>query len=704
MVNHPNRRGIRPPHILEAEHAGFNIIKHAVAEQFKVMQGHTLYRTTVDKDALWDAYLGSFPEGSNPVFRKRTEHDCSCCRGFIRTVGSAVAIIEGKLVSIWDVDTKSAVYQPVADALSRLVKSHPIDNILLHTEAGVGQDRNYEQDTAAGAVREWTHFHVVLSNARVCRGVDIGPCQSEARATHDVLLRGLREIKIEAIETVMAMINQNALYRGTDHKHALDRFGAARLGFGDVPSENQDLFAWGMTEVLPPAAARIRNTSIGTLLVDLSEGMDEDAAVRKFEAMVAPANYRRSTALVTPGMIAKAKITLDELGLTSALERRYATLTDISINDILFVDRNIRMVLKTGVEQVFAELPVRAPKKTQKGDDLAEIPIESFLRDVVPTAGEIEVKFEARHIGNLVSLVAPTDAQAPKLFTWDNGFSWSYNGDFADSVKERVKQAGGNVTGDVCCRLAWYNFDDLDLHMKEPRGGHIYFSNKFSTSTHGELDVDMNAGGPRTRKPVENIVYPLADRMMPGTYVLYVNQYAKRDSTYVGFEVEIDIKGAITRFRYERGVHQSENVPVAHLISDGKGNVKIEPILPVAGIDAAVSRRVWGLDTEAFHRVNVAMLSPNFWAGSGVGNKHYFFMLNGAKNEGTARGFYNEFLRGDLNQHRKVLEMVGARMRTDEREGPQLSGLGFSQTQRADIVVRVKDKTGGSGRLLKVVF
>ena len=37
-------------------------------------------RTGVSKDALWDTYLASFPEGSNPVYKTRTEHDCQCCK------------------------------------------------------------------------------------------------------------------------------------------------------------------------------------------------------------------------------------------------------------------------------------------------------------------------------------------------------------------------------------------------------------------------------------------------------------------------------------------------------------------------------------------------------------------------------------------------------------------------------------------------
>jgi dTDP-4-dehydrorhamnose 3,5-epimerase-like enzyme len=92
-------------------------------------------------------------------------------------------------------------------------------------------------------------------------------------------------------------------------------------------------------------------------------------------------------------------------------------------------------------------------------------------------------------------------------------------------------------------------------------------------------------------------------------------------------------------------------------------------------------------------------MSPNHWDGQPVGNKHYFFMIDGCQNNGTARGFFNEFLKEELNQHRKVLEMVGSKMKISGDE--QLSGLGFSSTAKNTLVCRVK---GSFTRTLKIVF
>ena len=65
--------------------------------------GRELY-VTAEPDKVWEAYLASFPEGSNPIYKERTEHDCSCCKNFIRGIGNVVAIAtDGSLESIWAV-------------------------------------------------------------------------------------------------------------------------------------------------------------------------------------------------------------------------------------------------------------------------------------------------------------------------------------------------------------------------------------------------------------------------------------------------------------------------------------------------------------------------------------------------------------------------------------------------------------------------
>lgn len=671
----------------------FKTFKQAVQKQFAAMSKGTLFRTEITGDKMWETYLASFPIGTNPTYRERTEHDCSCCRQFVKNIGGVVAFGKNnEVMTIWDIDITGVDdgYKTVAKAMADLIREAKIDNIYLHNEKTIGTDKNFE-DTVNG-VQTWEHFHVTLPTTAVSR--NIGPTLGEARATHDVLLRSITEITPDAVSTVLELIAQNSLYRGAEHKNTLEKFQTLLTKSRERPTKvDLDDFSWIHSQTNPAPVTRIRNTSIGTLLVDISDGLELEDAVKKFEAMVAPANYKRPTALVTKKQIEQAKAKIEELGLTPALERRYARIDDITVNNVLFADRDARKAMGA---DVFGDLADNVKTNTKKLDKIEEVPIDKFLTDILPQATSVEVLVENRHNGNFMSLIAPADPSAPNMFKWDNGFSWSYNGDVADSMKERVKAAGGNVTGELCCRLAWEYADDLDFHMHEQGNGHrINFSNRRQRSPNGGmLDVDANGiDGPRPH-PCENIFYEKIKTMRDGAYRLVVNNYNRR-SDGVGFEVEIDLMGVVTHLAYEKAMRSGENVEVA-VIHVKAGVVTVEPLLA----STTSSKDMWGVSTQTFRRVTSILPSPNHWDGHGVGNKHYFFMIDGCKNEGKARGFYNEFLKSELDPHRKVLEMVGTKMKTDESDD-QLSGLGFSTTQRNDLTLRVKGKFT---RAVKVLF
>lgn len=670
----------------------FKEFKLAIQNRFNQMVASgPIFEVEVNKDELWEKYLDSYPAGTNDIYRERREHDCSACRAFVKNAGAMVSIVNGEMTTIWDIEELDSEYGVVASNLAEYIRGREIANIFLHPERSVGTDHNRELINEE--IQIWHHFHVNLPDNMHCNGLQIGSKKSEYRGQFDVLLRGLTTISIDSIETVEDLISQNSLYRGDEKKSIVATFRTVKEEFMKIPAERTDqaqYFAWNQLFNGNAWVAKIRNDVIGTLLVDLSEGVDLELAVKKFEDKVSGTNYKRPTALITPKMRDQAKSKIQELGLMTALDRRYAHLEDIGANNLLFANRDTKKRLN---KDVFDEVDVKAGSNRVL-DNAEEITIEKFLNDVLPTATSVEVMLENRHRGNLVSLIAPVDVTARSMFKWNNPFSWSYAGDVADSIKERVKAAGGNVTGDVCCRLAWYNYDDLDFHMIEPSREEIYYGHHRSRSG-GELDVDMNAGGGQTRTPVENIFYKDLHRMQDGTYQLFVHQYNKRETKDVGFDVEIDILGEMHSFSYKDAVASRHRVVVAELIKkDGKMTVK--SVIP----SSSRSVDMWALKTSQFQPVSAIMLSPNHWDGDGIGNKHYFFMLQGCKNDETARGFYNEFLNSELEPHRKTMELVGSKARAEYSED-QMSGLGFSSTQRNSLVVRVH---GSFTRTLKITF
>ena len=69
------------------------------------------------------------------------------------------------------------------------------------------------------------------------------------------------------------------LYKGEEWKSQISEFKKCKAEFDNLPDECKDNFAWKKSRMVGDTIAKIRNTSIGTLLIDLSEGVDVEEAV-----------------------------------------------------------------------------------------------------------------------------------------------------------------------------------------------------------------------------------------------------------------------------------------------------------------------------------------------------------------------------------------------------------------------------------------
>jgi len=664
--------------------------KKAMQAQFTEMAKGELFVTDVSKDLLWETYLTSFPEGTNEIFRERREHDCQCCKQFIRACGNVVAIVDLQLVSIWDIEVDSH-FQVVADVMSKLVKRKKIESIFRHYQSTLGTNFNHQMlDDVKKKIIKWEHFYFKLPQKFVKKQDDIGSLLSKAKSNKDVFKRGLEEITEDSMDIVLELIDQDSLYRGSEHRPAITSFAALKKeGYINLDTLNEvDKYTW-LNAGKP--GARIRNTAIGTLLIDISEGMDLTKAIGRFESKVAPENYKRPTAVVTKGMIKNAQNQVEELGILDSLSRRYAIAEDITINNVLFADRQTKKVMGNVFDELSNYAPIKT--KTKKLGKIEDVSINKFIKDILPNITTMEIKAENNHLNNFMSLIAPQEKMSRQIFKWGNNFSWAYKGAVTDSIKERVKRAGGNVSGILRCSLSWYNYDDLDIHVNEPDGNHIYYNNKQSR-TSGNLDVDMNAGGHRSREAVENIVWIKKASMLEGLYEIYIRQFHQREDKDFGFEVEMEFEGKTTTFQYDKRV--KGNVPVATFEYSKRQGIKF-----IKSMKSTMSvKENWGIKTQQFHKVKMIMNSPNHWDGEQTGNKHYFFILENCLNPETSRGFFNEFLNEQLNEHRKVFEILGSKMQT-EKSTNQLSGLGFSSTKRNSLTCKL---TGNFTRTININF
>lgn len=680
----------------------FSEFRALFQENFKELtkDADRLFEVEIDKDEFWNLYLDSFPAGTNEIYRQRREYDCSCCRHFIKSVGNAVVIKNNKMRTMWDFTTGDSTFQPVIDALNNYLMSKVVTNVYVSQLKAIGTNKNFER-TSDGNVTEWNHFYLELPDKFVDRsGRSEGDIKGGFRDTRNVFKRSLDEIDIDSIDTILELITSNTLYKGEEWKGALTEFRKYKVAYDKLTTEDEkNNYAWEQSVKAGIAIGRIRNHSIGTLLVNVSEGMDLDTAVRKYEQIVAPSNYKRPKEIFTKKMLEDAKKTITELGYMDSLGRRFATLDDITVNNILFSNKDSAKRIG-GMDDIFGEMErevVSSPKKFSKVEEMA---VDKFVTDVLPTASEVEVYLENRHSNNMVSLIAPENKDAKTMFKWNNNFGWAYAGNMTDSMKERVKAAGGKVDGDLRFSIQW-NEDgkdncDLDAHCKEANEYEIYFGTakkpRFSP-TNGQLDVDIISPGGHVA--VENITWASRRTMKVGKYLFFVRQFS--GSARNGFRAEIEFDGQVYSFEYNKTMRPGEKVQVAEVTLSADGMFTIKELLP----SNVSSKDVWGVKTNQFVPISVVMYSPNYWdEQDGIGHRHYFFMLKDCVNPETPNGFYNEFLKNELVEHKRVFAALGSKMCVKYVDD-QLSGVGFSATKRDELVVKVK---GATERVIKIKF
>ncbi len=665
----------------------FKHIKQQVNDNFqRLLLAEQLFYVSIDRDEVWSKYIDAFSDET------KQSHNCNCCKSFLRQYAGIVAIIGGKRVSIWDNIDADDDYKASITNLQVYINSLPVTDVFLNEFSSCGTDMNYDAKNDVN----WEHFHIDLP-AKYVNKRDIDAVRGMKRTAKETFARAARELTTEATETVIDLINQGSIYRGNEFKALLEQFLKIQRNvksYLDSPamlSVNQvnDYF-WSTSQSTPASITGIRNTAIGTLLIDLSEGkIDLDGCVAKFEKVMAPANYKRPTALVTPKMVEQAKEKLTELGLMDSLERRYANETDLSVEDIIYTDKS------TSITDVFGEMAKDTLVNPKTYSKVEEISIEDFINKVVPTSKSIEVLVENSHMNNFLSIVTSVVAGAKSLFKWANNFSWSYTGGITDSIKERVKQAGGNIDAVLRFSIQWNDEDtpgivDLDAHAIEPnRFEHYYGTKGRRTNTSGMLDVDMiNPSG----VGIENITWTDLSKMPEGTYQFYIKNFNSNRNK--GFKAQIECGGESYEFHY--GKHFTGDIIVAE-VRLKNGVFTVNTILE--GNSSISSRIKWGVKTNQFTKVKKIMLSPNHWNGA-VGNKHYMFLLENCISDETARPFFNEFLNQEFDENRKVFEIMGSKMKVEATDN-QLSGIGFSETQRNHLLVRV---SGTFSRVLKVNF
>ena len=678
-----------------------------------------LFRVELTGREVWDLYINSFTNKTKFRDPESSEHNCNHCKNFIRRYGNIVAIDdEYNIMTIFDVDTNEE-FTPVVDALSKALKNSKVSEVFFETYSelnslnygkcrkaddsfrlGVAVNhKQYNKEEAEkfgvvkeGEIREFNHLHLDLIKTFVDQsGSSIESIMGSYRDSKNVFQRAMEEISLDTLKLVRDLINQGSLLDGQTHLYKVEKFISLKEEFDNLSSDQKDNWLWDKSYQLP--LAKFKNELIGVLCSELSEGEDLNKACQSWNKRVDPANYMKATAPITQKQIEEAQTFVEENGYEESFNRRFSTIDDIKVSEILHSNVGDGEIPKVSMfDNVKA---TKSQHKRNQFDGVEEVSIDKFMKDILPNCSSVEAYLENRMEGNMVTLTTANNPDSKPIFKWNNNYSWTFNGNLAgkSQIKEAVKTAGGKVDGVLRFSIMWADGDgdnsDLDAHCIEPDGFEISYKSIKSWVTNGNLDVDIQY--PSGKLAVENITYPSLYKMEDGVYQFFIRQYHPRNSK--GFEAEIEFNGEIYNYKYENPVRG--DVPIAKVILK-EGVFSIEHQLP----ESKSNKEIYGLETNQFHKVNLVSLSPNHWGDNEVGNKHYFFMLDKCKAQSSIRSFHNENLNGDLLKHRKVMEVLGA-TNMIEPSGKQLSGLGFNATVNDNLIVKL---SGNFKRVIRIKF
>lgn len=677
---------------------GFKQLNDKIKANFDLMQQGKLFLVDLSGIDVSKTYLESFKPEDDPIWRdpNSSTHNCRNDLRFLERYAGIVSLdADLNLHSIFDIEIEesSKYYEPIR-ALSRLVKSRPIQSVfkesyeyLNSTNYGKVSTKNPTQRIGneytkvmyteknpdpfgvipVGEVHTYHHFHLDLSNNHI---VDYANTINNINTDYQLIQKSLG-ISLGTIDTILDWIDEDILFNGKAHREKL-------VELRNIIKNKKDHqnYVWTVETKYP----RVINELIGTVLQEIEKGKDLDQVVLDYNKRVDPVNYMKSKKAITKGQKDQAQKFIEENGYIESFDRTQVKLEDISPEEILHINNAQKKI------SIFDKIEVSNDKVDIDVEKLPQISIQEFMDKVLPNSKSLEVLFDNHHENNLVTLTRPVDSSSKPIFKWSNNYSWTFNGNMSttSNLIDVVKSKGGKVDGFMNFMLGWNESgtdnSDLDLHCILPNSHRIYFSRPNNRDYNAMLDIDIR--DPGGKFAVENITFNEKEFVSKGTYQMVIDNFYNRNSQ--GFVAEIRIGTDIYSYQYKKPLQHKEDVTVAEVTFKADGSYTIKHHLDCNN----APKEIWGIKTKQFHPVKLMCLSPNYWGENKVGNKHFMFFIDGCKPDGKICTFHNDNLNSDLVPHRKVTDVL-AQITKIEPEDKGLSGIGFNETLRNNVVVRV---------------
>lgn len=391
------------------ESDGYESLLQSIQAAFDNASG-PLFQT--DATNLWDSFLANIPEPA------RQHYTCRTCEAFVNRYGGLVRILSdgSKAPAVFGNVNIPDFFQASVGTIIKAVAKAKVTGVFVSSNVTYGTPSTKDHKGRP----DWYHMAVnVPASLRFPTLGFMSADQREAELKQDylMLLGGLREYPIEAVNQALKLLKTDALYRSEKVlgvaewlKELHDKRASTRN------SAMRDNITWLAVATAPAGFCHIKSTMIGTLLDDIVAGNDFDDVSRKFAAKMHPLQYQRPQAAPAAGAIAQAEKLMQQLGAAGALERRFARIEELQL---IWKPVDSRTDANK-TDGVFSHLtPKNATPKVADIDSPAiTMTWDKFSKTVLPEA--LSIDFHTMGRNNYSAIVTATRDDAPPIFQWDS--------------------------------------------------------------------------------------------------------------------------------------------------------------------------------------------------------------------------------------------------------------------------------------------
>lgn len=401
-----------------ADVSEFTYLQEAVKAHFaRTMDsfGPHLYTVDIDGDKLYEIYLKNLP------VQERKGHTCNCCKDFIRKFGNLAVLTPNdgiQISAVWpaSLDSVPEIYRDSIREMSQAVNKANVTGVYLWDNVGIGSWGVFHQGG-------WNHFHLTPPPANHTRR-DMNASQMMALKKEDFkcMIAALLDFKQEVVAKALNFLESEALYRGEKFVAPAKFLLNLQEKIETRGGKNQkirDRFIWQAVAAAPPGWATPRSGMIGTLLVDIKDGLDFGLVKSRFAAKMDPTQYQRPQSAPSEGNIQQAEKLFRDMGLEPALHRRFMRYDEC---EFLWQPQELKQKKQEG--GIFGHLrqnppqPVNATEMDIRGT--VNVTWEKFRKKILPKAKQIQIMFGRGEGLPLAGMLTAVHADSPPILKWDS--------------------------------------------------------------------------------------------------------------------------------------------------------------------------------------------------------------------------------------------------------------------------------------------